>query len=263
MNILALWGRRCSPADVCEQSIDGAKAPSRRWDNGWSCCWRSEPRDLFHHDWQSRERIRKQNERVSDSTYQTSQTLQTGLGSFKRCQFHSGSLQRGGGVGNRMKGWEDTGGWLIGIVAWTDGPMKGFALAGSKCVACWVISQYGFHLINPPGVTTCCTLHHDTGLWQNLIKALQASFAVRWLMFSSGRPQKNNFTFRHRAQWGQPPLHPTTTTTTTTEKCLVINSKGRFTWLTPAGHLLQIRINSLGFCFSYKEFLSWLPQQTF
>lgn len=74
--LFCFWANLCSFTSGCEQSIDRAKAPSRRWDNGWSCCWRSELPDLFQLDWQSRERIREQNERVSYSTYQTSQTLQ-------------------------------------------------------------------------------------------------------------------------------------------------------------------------------------------
>lgn len=111
-----MGGHLCSFTGGREQSIDRAKAPSRRWDNGWSCCWRSDPHDLFRPAWQRRERIRSQNERVSSST----------------------------------AGWRDdndTGGRLIEIILWKNGP--GFAWAGSKGVTCWVISQYGVHLITP------------------------------------------------------------------------------------------------------------------
>lgn len=102
-------------------------------------------------DWQSRERIRKQKDRVRYSTYQTSQTLQTVWELWaKRRQSHWGVLQRAWGQGSRMEDEETRGGWLIEIVVWKDGAIKGFAFAGWKCVTCWVISQYGFCFNKPP-----------------------------------------------------------------------------------------------------------------
>lgn len=134
-----------------EAPIGAANAASRRPANGRSCCWRSRPPDLCW-DWLTDRGEDQKTE--GEGSLQYIPNIPNAANSLRALSQETpislGSSSEGLGAGQQDGGLGHTGGWLIEIVVWKDGAIKGFAFAGWKCVTCWVISQYGFSFNKPP-----------------------------------------------------------------------------------------------------------------
>lgn len=140
----------CSFTNVHEAPIDAANAPSRRPANGRSCCCRSRPPHLCW-DWLTGQGEDQKTEGEGSLQYITNipNTANSLRALSQETPISLGSSPEGLGAGQQDGGLGHTGGWLIEIVVWKDGAIKGFAFAGWKCVTCWVISQYGFRFNKP------------------------------------------------------------------------------------------------------------------